>query len=103
MGTIVVKIIVLIALGLLGMFIASSLLAKPFKMTWQMAYTCSLTCLFGFPTDYILTSEVSREMAHNKEEENYLLAHMMPKMLVGDFATVSIASIIIASIFLKLL
>ena len=103
MGTIVVQIIVLIALGLLGMFIASSLLAKPFKMTWQMAYACSLTCLFGFPTDYILTSEVSREMAHNKEEENYLLAHMMPKMLVGGFATVSIASIIIASIFLKLL
>ncbi|MBA1395066.1 hypothetical protein EQ500_14535, partial [Lactobacillus sp. XV13L] len=62
MGTIVIQIIVLIALGLLGMFIASSILAKPFKMTWQMAYACSLTALCGFPADYIITSEVSHEV-----------------------------------------
>ena len=103
MGGIVLQIIVLIVLGLLGMFIASSLLAKPFKMSWQMAYACSLTSLFGYPADYILTSEISHEVATSKEEENYLLKHMMPKMLVGGFATVSVASIIIASIFLKLL
>lgn len=103
MGTIIVQIIVLIMLGLLGMFIASSLLAKPFKMTWQMAYACSLTSLCGFPADYVITSEVSREVANNKEEEAYLMENMMPKMLVGGFATVSVASIIIASVFLKLL
>nr|WP_258567368.1 hypothetical protein [Lactobacillus panisapium] len=103
MGTIIVQIIVLIMLGLLGMFIASSLLAKPFKMTWQMAYACSLTSLCGFPADYVITSEVSHEVANNKEEETYLMENMMPKMLVGGFATVSVASIIIASVFLKLL
>lgn len=103
MGTIIFQIIVLIMLGLLGMFIASSLLAKPFKMTWQMAYACSLTALCGFPADYIITSEVSHEVANNKEEEAYLMDNMMPKMLVGGFATVSVASIIIASVFLKLL
>lgn len=103
MGTIIVQILVLIFLGLLGMFIASSLLAKPFKMTWQMAYACSLTALCGFPADYIITSEVSHEVANSKEEEAYLMDNMMPKMLVGGFATVSVASIIIASVFLKLL
>lgn len=103
MSTIIGQIIVLIMLGLLGMFIASSLLAKPFKMTWQMAYACSLTSLCGFPADYVITSEVSHEVANNKEEEDYLMENMMPKMLVGGFATVSVASIIIASVFLKLL
>lgn len=103
MSTIIEQIIVLIMLGLLGMFIASSLLAKPFKMTWQMAYACSLTSLCGFPADYVITSEVSHEVANNKEEEAYLMENMMPKMLVGGFATVSVASIIIASVFLKLL
>ncbi|BDR58012.1 hypothetical protein [Xylocopilactobacillus apicola] len=103
MATIIVQILVLIVLGLIGMFIASYILAKPFKMSWQMAYSCALTSLFGFPTDYILTSEVSREVANNESEEAYLLANMMPKMLVGGFATVSLASVIIASIFLKLL
>lgn len=82
MGGIVLQIIVLIVLGLLGMFIASSLLAKPFKMSWQMAYACSLTSFFGYPANYILTSEISHEVAISKEE-NYLLKHMMPKMLVA--------------------
>lgn len=103
MGNIIMQIIVLIFLGLLGMFLASRVLAKPFGMSWQMAYACSLTSLFGFPADYILTSEVAHTVAGNKDEEKYLLHHMMPKMLVGGFATVSVASVIIASVFLKLI
>ena len=46
-------------------------------------------------------------MAHNvakdEGEERYLLDNTLPQMLVGGFATVSIASVIIASVFLKLL
>ncbi|WP_288699685.1 hypothetical protein [uncultured Secundilactobacillus sp.] len=103
MGTIILQIIVLIFLGLVGMFLASRLLAKPFGMSWQMAYACSLTSLFGFPADYILTSEVAHTVADSDDSEEYLLQNMMPKMLVGGFATVSVASVIIASIFLKLL
>ena len=106
LGGIVLQIIVLIALGVLGMFLASRLLAKPFGMSWQMAFSCSLTALFGFPADYIhyiLTLEVARAMATTEDEEEYLTQQMMPKMLVGGFATVSVASVIIATIFLKLL
>lgn len=97
------QIIVLILLGLLGMFLASWILAKPFKMSGAMAFACSLTALFGFPADYILTTEVCHNVAENKEEEAVLLDQILPKMLVGGFATVSIASVVIASIFLKLL
>lgn len=103
MGGIVVQIIVLIALGILGMFIASSVLAKPFGMTREMAFACSLTALFGFPADYILTTEICHSVAENEKEEEFLTENMLPKMLVGGFATVSIASVIIASIFLKLI
>jgi hypothetical protein len=103
MGGIVVQIIVLIALGILGMFLASSLLAKPFGMTREMAFACSLTALFGFPADYILTTEICHSVAENEKEEEFLTENMLPKMLVGGFATVSIASVIIASVFLKLI
>ncbi|KGI02488.1 hypothetical protein [Oenococcus oeni] len=102
-GGIVLQIIVLIALGILGMFIASWLLAKPFGMTGEMAFACSLTALFGFPADYILTTEICRNVAQSEEEEEYLTESILPKMLVGGFATVSVASVIIASVFLKLL
>lgn len=102
-GGILIQILVLIALGILGMFIASYLLAKPFGMSKQMAFACSLTALFGFPADFILTTEVCHTIADNNQEEEYLTQNMLPKMLVGGFATVSMASVIIASVFLKLI
>lgn len=100
---VLVQIIVLIALGLLGMFLASWILAKPFKMSPAMAFACSLTALFGFPADYILTTEICSQLATNPKEEAVLNDQMLPKMLVGGFATVSVASVIIASVFLKML
>ncbi|MDF7639328.1 hypothetical protein PT285_07935 [Lactobacillus sp. ESL0791] len=103
LGPLVVRILTLIVLGLIGMFIASFLLAKPFKMTWYMAYACSLTALFGFPMDYLLTNEVAHTVAETPEQEKFLQDTMVPQMLVGGFATVSIASVAIASIFLKIL
>lgn len=100
---ILVPIVTLIVLGVLGMFIASSLLARPLGFSREMAFASALTALFGFPADYIVTHEVTEIMGTTVEEKQYLLDHMLPKMLVGGFATVSVASVIIASIFLKIL
>ncbi|WEV41258.1 hypothetical protein OZX56_06450 [Lactobacillus sp. ESL0684] len=102
-GKVFLQIVVLMFLGILGMFLASAILAKPFKMSPEMAFACSLTALFGFPADYILTTEICHNVAKDKDEEAVLLDQMLPKMLVGGFATVSVASVIIASVFLKLL
>lgn len=102
-GGIIVQILVLIVLGIFGMFLASYALAKPFGMSKNMAFACSLTALFGFPADFILTTEVCHSVATDEGEEAYLTANILPKMLVGGFATVSVASVIIASVFLKLL
>jgi hypothetical protein len=103
LGKVVIQILVLIILGILGMFIASWILSKPFGMSPEMGFACSLTALFGFPADYILTTEVCRSVANTKEENGLLLENILPKMLVGGFATVSVASVIIASVFLKLI
>ncbi|MDF7638612.1 hypothetical protein PT285_04260 [Lactobacillus sp. ESL0791] len=102
-GKVFVQIVVLMLLGILGMFIASALLAKPFGMSPEMAFACSLTALFGFPADYILTTEICHNVAKDKDEEAVLVDQILPKMLVGGFATVSVASVIIASVFLKLI
>ncbi len=101
--TMVIQILVLLILGIIGMFIASMILARPFGMSRYMAFACSLTALFGFPADYILTTEVCHNVAQTEEEEKFLVDTILPKMLVGGFATVSVASVIIASVFLKLL
>ncbi|UQS86125.1 hypothetical protein MOO44_00330 (plasmid) [Nicoliella spurrieriana] len=101
--SILVPIITMIILGIFGMFLASFLLAKPLGMSKSMAFASALTALFGFPADYIVTHESAKNIAKTKDEETFVLNHTLPKMLVGGFATVSVASVIIASIFLKLL
>ncbi|MDF7627173.1 hypothetical protein PUF88_04530 [Lactobacillaceae bacterium L1_55_11] len=100
---ILVPIITMILLGILGMFIVSFLLAKPLGFSKEMAFASALTALFGFPADYIVTHESAKNLAKTPEEEEYILSNTLPKMLVGGFATVSVASVVIASFFLKLL
>lgn len=103
MATVIVQILVLIALGIFGMFLASLVLHKLFHMSLYMAFACSLTALFGFPADYVLTTEVAQIVANNEDEREVLLENTLNPMLVGGFATVSVASVIIASVFLKLI
>lgn len=97
------QIFTLMILAILGMWIMTRLIHKFFGYSKEMALATALTALFGFPADYILTNDVIKEVAETKEETEYLTAHLMPKMLVAGFATVSITSIVIASIFIKLL
>lgn len=102
-ANILLKVLVLIVLGLLGMFLASWLLAKPFGMSRPMAFACALTALCGFPADYVLTTDVVNNISTDDDEKAFLLNSMLPKMLVGGFATVSVASIFVAELFLRFL
>lgn len=103
LGQMIVPIIGLIILGLLGMFIMSMIVGKFLGFSKEMGFACALTALFGFPADYIITNEVCKSVSKTEEERLYVVDILLPRMLVGGFATVSIASVVIASIFLKLL
>ena len=85
------------------MDIQSIFLGKFLGYTKEMSFAIALTALYGFPPTYILPDEASKALAENKEEYDYLMDCMLPKMLVGGFTTVTIASVIIAGIFVKFL
>ena len=68
-----------------------------------MSYAISLTALYGFPPNYILTEEAAKALAETPEEKKYLMDEMLPPMIVGGFTTVTVGSVIIAGIFIKLL
>lgn len=97
------EILLLLVLGVFGMFVISMFMSKYLKISKYMGFATALTALLGFPADYILTNDVIKDMARNEEEKQYMTKQMLPPMLVGGFATVSIASIIIASFFVKFL
>ena len=85
------------------MCICSFIVGKILKVSPYMAIATSLTALYGFPPNYVLTDEASKALADNDEEKEYLMDNMLPQMIVGGFVTVTITSVIIASIFIPLL
>jgi len=103
LGAMIIPIVSLIGLGIFGMFVMSMIVGKFLGFSKEMGFACALTALFGFPADYIITHEVCNSVSKTEEERLYIVDILLPRMLVGGFATVSIASVVIASVFLKIL
>jgi len=100
---IVASLLGIIIIGVAFMAVVSIILGKMLGYSKEMAFAIALTALYGFPPNYVLTEEAAKALAKTPEEKEYLMDEMLPKMLVGGFATVTIASVIIAGIFIKLL
>lgn len=92
-----------IVLGVIGMYIFSFIAGKILKVSKEMAFSISLTALYGFPADYIITNEVIKSLTEDEKEREMLTSHMLPPMLVGGFITVTIVSVILAGIFVGFL
>lgn len=98
---IIVPLVVSIVLAVIGMYIFSFIAGKVLKVSPNLAFAVSLTALYGFPADYILTNEVVKSSTANQKEREMLLSHMLPPMLVGGFISVTITSVILAGIFVN--
>jgi hypothetical protein len=92
-----------IVLGVIGMYIFSFIAGKILKVSKEMAFAVSLTALYGFPADYIITNEVIKSLTEDEKEREMLTSNMLPPMLVGGFITVTIVSVVLAGIFVGFL
>ena len=92
----------IIVIGVAGMALTSIIAGKFIGISWNMAFAVSLTALYGFPPNYILTQEAVKALAETPEEHDYLMGKMLPMMIVGGFTTVTITSVIIAGVFINL-
>ncbi|RYG73337.1 hypothetical protein EU245_06505 [Lentibacillus lipolyticus] len=92
-----------IVLGILGMYILSFIVGKFLKTSKEMSFAVSLTALYGFPADYIITNEVIESLTDDEQEKEVLTSHMLPPMLVGGFVTVTIVSVVLAGILVGFL
>lgn len=90
-------------IGTAGIILFGIIIGRLFHETWEMSAAIAINCLLGFPPNYILTVEASKAMSSNKEEYNILMDQMLPKVLVGGFATVTVASVLVANLFASLL
>ncbi|MBY0121840.1 hypothetical protein [Bacillus sp. S/N-304-OC-R1] len=92
-----------IILAVIGMYIFSFFIGKVLKVSKEMAFAVSLTALYGFPADYIITNEVIKSLTADEKEREALISHMLPPMLVGGFITVTMVSVVLAGIFVGFL
>jgi hypothetical protein len=81
----------------------SWLVGKLIGVSAGMAIAIGSTCLYGFPGNYIIVQEVAESMSSNDEEKKAILDHILPPMIVGGYATVTIGSVIFAGIITKFL
>lgn len=99
----VIPLLIVIVAGVIGLGIFSAILGKRFGFSKAYSIALGLNCLLGFPPNMIITNDVSKALADNKEEEEYLNDTMLPDMLIAGFTTVTIGSVILAGIFAKML
>jgi hypothetical protein len=85
------------------MLIANILVGKLLKVSSYMAFATSLTALYGFLPNYVLTEEAAKALAKTPEEKKFLMDEMLPQMIIGGFVTVTITSVIVAGIFINML
>ncbi len=98
-----VPLIGVIVIGVIGLLILAFIVGKILKESSFMSLPIALNALYGFPPNFILTNEVINSLSEDKEEIKYLTDNMLPKMLIGGFTSVTIASVLIGGIFSKML
>ncbi|MDN5569170.1 MAG: hypothetical protein L0G27_10590 [Paracoccus sp. (in: a-proteobacteria)] len=96
-------LVAIIVIGLIGMYLASFVMGRLLGLTPAMAFACSLTALYGFPADYIITNDVIATLSQDEDERAVLTDHLLPPMLVAGFITVTMVSVVLAGIFVGLI
>lgn len=92
-----------IIIGVIGLILLSVIIGKVLGESIPMSISIAMNALYGFPPNFILTEEAIRSLTEDEAKREYLNKIMMPKMLVGGFTSVTIASVIIGGIFAGLL
>ncbi len=94
----VLPMVILIATTVVGMFIVSWLVGRLLGVSKEMAFAISLTSMYGFPADYIITNEAINALTKDEKEREVLTHHMLAPMLVGGFISVTMVSVVLAGI-----
>lgn len=97
------QILAIILIGQFGILTGGFIFSKLFRVHPYKGMSLALTSMFVFPADYILCQEVSRSVGRTEEEQQNLLNELSPPMLIAGFTTVTVASVIIASVLVKTL
>lgn len=102
-ASLIIPVIVIIGIGVIGMYIFSMIIGRILGISKELSFAVSLTALYGFPADYVITTEVVNSLTEDEDEREVLSSHLLPPMLVAGFITVTIVSVVLAGIMVNYL
>ncbi len=89
----------MLLLGSGGIIAGSIIMGKILKYSIPLSIAVGVTALFGYPGTEILSKEVASSIEGATDEEKEKgLEYILPKMIVGGFTTVTIASVVFATV-----
>lgn len=91
----------LLGAGALSVF--GVIAGKLLRVTWRTAISVSLCAMFGYPMTMLIAEDAVAMMEGTEEEKIIARGYALPKMLVGGFATVTLASVALAGIISPLI
>lgn len=97
------EVILIIIIGTAGLVVGGYIGSKLFKWDPCKGIPVALTALYGFPGDYLISQEVSRGVGRNQKEEDAIFNEVLSPMLIGGFTSVTVGSVVIASLLVQTL
>lgn len=100
--SLIIPVIVVFAVSIVSIFLFMKVLP-----CWKiigsksMAFGVGFCQMLGFPTTYLIANEVCEAVGETKEEKEYLMSKVMPRLVVGGLA--AMVSIIVAGILAPML
>jgi hypothetical protein len=89
--------------GAVGIVAASIAAGKILGYTVPLSIAVGITAMIGYPGTYLISTECVKGLDAGEEEKERIVGYVMPKMLVGGFTTVTIASVVFAGIVAPLI
>lgn len=99
----IVPLVGMLAICVLGIAVFSVVAGKLLHYSVPVSIAIGITALFGYPCTQIVTDEVVSSLELDDTQKEIVSAELMPKMLVGGFTTVSIASVVFAGIIVPMI
>lgn len=103
-GNMAVDLVLIFGSVLLGCYIfLYKLPTWKFIGSRNLAIGIAMSQLLGFPATFLIVNEVATAVAQTEGEKNYIIEKLTPAFVVSGFVSVTTISVIIASIFAKIL
>lgn len=103
LAAMIVPTFAMLLIGAVGIAIACILVGKLLGYSPYMSTAIGVTSMLAYPATQIISNECTDSMEGTPEEKVRASEFVLPKMIVGGFVTVTIASVAFASIICPLI